>query len=60
MIFDDRDDWEERFCEGVNLKIKNYCIVIDGEGLEIVYNGYIYKNDFKYIRVNRYIFGNFR
>lgn len=58
MIPDDRDDWEERFCEGVNPKTKNHRIVIDGEGSETVYNGHTYKNDLTYTRANRYISGN--
>lgn len=58
VIPDDRDDWEERFCEGVNPKIKNHRIVTDGEGSETVYNGHTYKNDLKYTRANRYISGN--
>ncbi|XP_062582876.1 uncharacterized protein LOC134244633, partial [Saccostrea cucullata] len=58
VIPDDRDDWEERFCEGVNPKTKNHRIIIDGEGSETVYNGHTYKNDLKYTRANRYISAN--
>eukprot|EP00105_Crassostrea_gigas_P044578 XP_019928726.1 PREDICTED: uncharacterized protein LOC105342845 [Crassostrea gigas] len=58
VIPDDRDDWEERFCEGVNPKTKNHRIVIDGEGSETVYNGHTYKNDLTYTRANRYISAN--
>lgn len=57
VIPDDRDDWEERFCDGVNPKTKNHRIVIDGQGSDTVYNGHTYKNDLMYTRANKYISG---
>lgn len=60
MIPDNRKDWEDIFCEGVNPKTKNHRIVVDGEGSETVFNGHTYKNDLKYTRANRYISGNLR
>ena len=57
VIPDDREDWEERFCDGVNPKTKNHRIVIDGQGSDTVYNGHTYKNDLMYTRANKYISG---
>jgi hypothetical protein len=57
VIPDDRDDWEDRFCEGVNPNTKNHRTVMDGQNSETVYNGHTYKNDLKYTRANKYISG---
>lgn len=57
IVFNDRVDWERIYCVGVDVKFKNYRVVVDGEGLEIVYNGYEFKIDLRYIRVNRYVLG---
>ncbi|VDI41391.1 Hypothetical predicted protein [Mytilus galloprovincialis] len=52
-----RPDWKI-WCKGINPKVKNHRLIIDGSGSLTVFNGPDPMTDLRYTRANRYISAN--